>query len=103
MSCDDHSAGLAAEHSSGEDSADRLVTVLSAEPETIEELDAAQRIWGRREMDRPVIPRMSSGDCDESYDAGVMIIDLGNQLRINRMNGHLSMGSVPSMLIVLKN
>lgn len=56
--------------------ADRLVAALSAEPETIEELEAAFRRWERIDNGYSVLTRMSRGDCEEPYDAGVVIIDL---------------------------
>ena len=56
--------------------ADRMVAALAAEPETIEELDAALRRWERREAGRSAFGHFRPGDDETSWDAGVVIIDL---------------------------
>ena len=50
---------------------------------TITVRGSRRNIHGRSTADRPVIARMSSGDWAESYDAGMMIIDLEKRFRIN--------------------
>lgn len=57
--------------------ADRVVAALSADPETIEELQAAVE---RFEHDHHVFSCFSPGIDDEPYDAGLMVIDLAARL-----------------------
>ncbi len=59
--------------------ADRVVAALSAEPETIEELDRAVRRYEAHD-ERSFFSSFSSGTSDEPYDAGLMIIDLEARL-----------------------
>jgi hypothetical protein len=58
---------------------DVLVAALSAEPETIEELQAA---LGRFIKPCPSGPLAGwkAGRCDEPYDAGICIVDLAARL-----------------------
>ncbi|MGH7137062.1 MAG: hypothetical protein ACREHD_15080, partial [Pirellulales bacterium] len=62
--------------------ADRVVAALSAEPETIEELDKAmERFCKRTETDgRGFLPWFGGGINDEPYDAGLVIVDLAARL-----------------------
>src|SRR5437762_1221307 len=60
-------------------SADRLVAALTAEPETIEELDQAVRRFERRDH-ASCFSCFHEGDDDEPWDAGVVIIDLAARL-----------------------
>ena len=61
---------------------DRLVASLNAEPETIEELEAAVG----RFVARVVAPfaRWHAGTCDEPYDAGIAIVDLAARLVVTQ-------------------
>ncbi len=58
---------------------DEVVAALSADPETIEELEAAMGRFVEPEGRGP-FAGWSSGMCDEPCDAGVCIIDLGARL-----------------------
>jgi hypothetical protein len=60
-------------------SADHVVAALSAEPETIEELDQALRRFQSPD-DRSFFAAFSSGIHDEPYDAGLMVVDLAARL-----------------------
>ena len=56
-----------------------LVAALSAEPETIEELDAALMQFVAPGELRP-LAQWPAGLCDEPYDAGICIVDLAARL-----------------------
>ena len=56
-----------------------LVAALGAEPETIEELDAALMQFVAPGELRP-LARWPAGLCDEPYDAGICIVDLAARL-----------------------
>ncbi len=58
---------------------DEVVAALSADPETIEELEAAMARFVEPDGRGP-FAGWSSGMCDEPCDAGVCIIDLGARL-----------------------
>jgi hypothetical protein len=58
---------------------DLLVAGLSAEPETIEELDAALLRFVQPGPFKP-LAGWQGGDCDEPYDAGICILDLAARL-----------------------
>ncbi len=60
--------------------ADRVVAALSAEPETIEELDRAIERFHFRDDDKSFLAWFSSGIRDEPYDAGLVVIDLAVRL-----------------------
>ncbi|HVA45308.1 MAG TPA: hypothetical protein VNH11_02885 [Pirellulales bacterium] len=60
--------------------ADRVVAALSAEPETIEELDRAIERFHFRDDDKSFLAWFSSGIRDEPYDAGLVVIDLAARL-----------------------
>lgn len=56
--------------------ADRAIAALSTDPVTLAELEAA---YGRYELPRPnrrFFSTLSTGLCDEPYDAGLVVIDL---------------------------
>lgn len=59
---------------------DMLVAALSADPETIEELQAALGRFVHREEQRRYFTRFSKGIDDQPWDAGVCIIDLSARL-----------------------
>jgi hypothetical protein len=56
--------------------AERLVAALSAEPETIEELEAALSRFEKPLADFRPFMFFQNGVCDEAWDAGIMFIDL---------------------------
>lgn len=60
--------------------ADRVIAALSAEPETIEELDAAIERFCKRTDDRSFLAWFEPGMDDEPYDAGIVVIDLAARL-----------------------
>ena len=58
---------------------DLLVAGLSAEPETIEELDAALLRFVQPGPFKP-LAGWQEGACDEPYDAGICVLDLSARL-----------------------
>ena len=56
--------------------ADRAIAALSADPATLAELEAACARFAKPLPNRPFLANLSPGRCDESYDAGIVIIDL---------------------------
>lgn len=60
--------------------ADRVVAALSAEPETIEELEAAVARFIKPADEYGVFDFFEEGICDEPWDAGIVIVDLAARL-----------------------
>ena len=60
--------------------ADRVIAALSAEPETIDELDLAIERFHHRSEDRKFLCWFSPGVRDEPWDAGLVIVDLAARL-----------------------
>jgi hypothetical protein len=60
--------------------ADRVIAALSAEPETIEELDAAIERFCKRTDGLGFLAWFEPGIDDELYDAGIVVIDLAARL-----------------------
>ena len=60
--------------------ADRAVAALSADPITLEELEAAFARFARPIRGRRFLANLSHGLCDEPYDAGLIVIDLAARL-----------------------
>ncbi|HET6882216.1 MAG TPA: hypothetical protein VFI31_18775 [Pirellulales bacterium] len=60
--------------------ADRVIAALSAEPETIEELDRALERFCQRSDGRGFLPWFAAHINDEPHDAGLMIVDLAARL-----------------------
>ena len=60
--------------------ADRVVAALSAEPETIEELEAAMARFIKPTDEYGVFDFFDEGICEESWDAGIVIIDLAARI-----------------------
>lgn len=56
--------------------ADRAVAALSAEPETIEELEAAVRRFAKPTGERGLFDFFHKGVCEQPWDAGIVLIDL---------------------------
>ncbi|MBM3240408.1 hypothetical protein FJZ31_29345 [Candidatus Poribacteria bacterium] len=56
--------------------ADRVVAALSAEPETIEELEAAVARFDKPTGEYGLFDFFSEGICEEAWDAGIVIVDL---------------------------
>ncbi len=56
--------------------ADRAVAALSADPVTLEELEAAIGRFARPIRGCRLFANLSQGLCDEPYDAGLVVIDL---------------------------
>ena len=67
----------------------RIVAALSAEPETIAELEAAMHRF--MHCDRRLFDGWYRGLCEEPWDAGICFVDLGARLVVSR-----SSYSVPS-------
>lgn len=61
-------------------SADRAIAALSADPMTRAELEAACARFAKPTPGRPFFANLSSGFCDEPYDAGIVVIDLAARL-----------------------
>ena len=57
-------------------SADRAIAALSADPVTLQELEAAFARFEKPEPNHRFFSNLSPGLCDEPYDAGLVIIDL---------------------------
>ena len=55
---------------------DRAVAALSADPVTLEELEAAVGRFARSTPGCRLFANLSQGLCDEPYDAGLVVIDL---------------------------
>jgi hypothetical protein len=60
--------------------ADAVIAALSAEPETIAELECALERYIKRIDDRRLFDSFRRGECFEPWDAGVIIIDLPARL-----------------------
>jgi hypothetical protein len=60
--------------------ADRVVSALSAEPETIEELEAAVARFIKFEDESGLFKHFNEGIREETWDAGIVIIDLAARL-----------------------
>ena len=56
--------------------ADRAIAALSADPVTIKELEVAIERFAKRRRNDRFLSNLSRGQCDEPYDAGLVIIDL---------------------------
>ena len=57
---------------------DVLVAALTAEPETVEELECAIQRFIRRESDKSFFSWFRRGENFEPWDAGLLVIDLSN-------------------------
>ena len=57
-------------------SADRAIAALSADPVTLAELETACARFEKPSPNRPFFANLSAGLCDDSYDAGIVVIDL---------------------------
>jgi len=57
-------------------SADRAVAALSADPVTLEELEIAVTRFAKPVPTRRFFANLSPGQCDQPYDAGLVVIDL---------------------------
>ncbi|HUG70920.1 MAG TPA: hypothetical protein VMM76_24440 [Pirellulaceae bacterium] len=60
--------------------ADRAIAALSADPVTLEELEAAFARFAMPSAESRSLANLSRGFCDEPYDAGVVVIDLAARL-----------------------
>ncbi|MDB5340855.1 MAG: hypothetical protein JWN70_6474 [Planctomycetaceae bacterium] len=60
--------------------ADRAVAALSADPITLEELEAATARFARPRSHARFFANLSPGVCDEPYDTGLVVIDLSARL-----------------------
>jgi len=60
--------------------ADRVVAALAAEPETIEELEAAVARFIKPTDEYGVFDFFDEGICEEPWDAGIVIVDLAARL-----------------------
>ncbi len=56
--------------------ADRAIAALSADPETMEELEIATERFAKRSSGGHFFSNLSPGLCAEPYDAGQVVIDL---------------------------
>ena len=56
--------------------ADQAIAALSADPLTMDELEAASERFAKRDGNRRFFANLSRGQCDEPYDAGLVVIDL---------------------------
>jgi hypothetical protein len=56
--------------------ADQAIAALGADPLTMEELETASERFAKRDGDRRFFANLSRGECDEPYDAGLVVIDL---------------------------
>jgi hypothetical protein len=77
--------------------ADHVIAALSAEPETIEELDKAMERFCRRSEGRGFLSWFNRGIDDEPCDAGLVIVDLAARLIAceSSYSSPASYGSVP--------
>jgi len=57
-------------------SADLAIAALSADPESLAELETACGRFAKPTSNWPFFTNLSPGSCDEPYDAGIVIIDL---------------------------
>lgn len=60
--------------------ADRAIAALSADPVTLDELEAACERFELPRPNRRRLANLSAGLCDEPYDAGLVVIDLAARL-----------------------
>ena len=56
--------------------ADQAIAALGADPLTMDELEAASERFAKRDGERRFFANLSRGQCDEPYDAGLVVIDL---------------------------